>query len=179
MSKKILVVSSSPRRGGNSDLLCDEFVRGALESGNEAKKIFLADYHIGYCTGCGVCNTTHRCVQKDDMKEILDQLVQADVIVLATPVYFYTMCGQMKTFIDRIVPRYTELFDKEFYYIAAAADTEKKALEKTIESFRGFTLDCLERPVEKGIIYGTGAWEKGEIRETDAMRQAYKMGKEA
>ena len=108
MSKKVLILSASPRKGGNSDVLCDTFLRGATEAGHSVEKIFLRDKNIHYCTGCGVCNRTHRCVQKDDMAEILDKMVAADVIVLATPVYFYTMDGQMKTLIDRTVPRYTE-----------------------------------------------------------------------
>ena len=105
MNKNVLVISASPRKGGNSDTLCDEFIRGAQESGNHAEKIFLASKNIKYCIGCGVCNTTQKCVQKDDMAEILDKMVEADVIVLATPVYFYTMDAQMKTLIDRTVPR--------------------------------------------------------------------------
>lgn len=125
MSKNVLVISASPRKGGNSDTLCDEFIRGAQESGNQAEKIFLASKNIKYCIGCGVCNTTHRCVQKDDMAEILDKMVEADVIVLATPVYFYTMDAQMKTLIDRTVPRYTEIQNKDFYFIVAAADNGK------------------------------------------------------
>lgn len=65
--KNVLIISASPRKGGNSDILCDEFMRGAVESGNTAEKIFLRDKQINYCTGCGVCNSTHKCVQKDDM----------------------------------------------------------------------------------------------------------------
>ena len=107
MSKKVLILSASPRKGGNSDVLCDTFLRGATAAGHSVEKISLRDKNIHYCTGCGVCNRTHRCVQKDDMAEILDKMVAADVIVLATPVYFYTMDGQMKTLIDRTVPRYT------------------------------------------------------------------------
>lgn len=106
MSKKILIVSSSPRKGGNSDLLCDEFMKGARGAGHDVEKIRLAEKRIGYCRGCGVCHDAHACLQKDDMAELLDKLLEADVIVLATPVYFYTLCGQMKTFIDRTVPRY-------------------------------------------------------------------------
>lgn len=177
MSRKVLILSASPRKGGNSDLLCDEFMRGAAEAGNATEKIFISDKAINYCKGCGVCNSTHKCVQKDEMAGILDKMVNADVIVLATPVYFYTMDGQMKTLIDRTVPRYTEIRKKEFYYIVTAADTQISNMEKTIEGFRGFTLDCLKGAVEKGIIYGTGAWQKGEIRETPAMQQAYEMGK--
>lgn len=177
MNKKVLVISASPRKGGNSDMLCDEFMRGAQESGNTAEKIFLRSYKINYCTGCGVCNNTHKCVQQDDMAAILDKLVQADVIVLATPVYFYTMDGQMKTLIDRTVPRYQEIADKDFYFIVAAADTDEAAMQRTISGFRGFTEDCLPNPHEKGIVYGTGAWQIGEIKHSPAMRQAYEMGK--
>ena len=175
--KKVLVISSSPRRGGNSDILCDEFVRGAKESGSDVEKIFLKDKKIGYCTGCGVCNKTGMCVQKDDMAEILGKMVAADVIVLATPVYFYSMCGQLKTMIDRTVPRYTEMKNKEFYFIVTAADTEVGNMRRTIESLRGFTEDCLDGAVEKGVIYGIGAWNVGEIKGTAAMEQAYNCGR--
>ena len=177
MNKNVLVISASPRKGGNSDTLCDEFIRGAQESGNHAEKIFLASKNIKYCIGCGVCNTTQKCVQKDDMAEILDKMVEADVIVLATPVYFYTMDAQMKTLIARTVPRYTESQNKDFYFIVAAADTERKMMERTIEGFRGFTQDCLTGAREKGIIYGTGAWQAGEIKGTPAVKQAYEMGR--
>ena len=177
MNKNVLVISASPRKGGNSDTLCDEFIRGAQESGNHAEKIFLASKNIKYCIGCGVCNTTQKCVQKDDMAEILDKMVEADVIVLATPVYFYTMDAQMKTLIDRTVPRYTEIQNKDFYFIVAAADTERKMMERTIEGFRGVTQDCLTGAREKGIIYGTGAWQAGEIKGTPAVKQAYEMGR--
>lgn len=178
MSKKVFVISASPRKGGNSDTLCDEFIRGAQKTGNEAEKVFLRDKKIGYCTGCGVCNGTHKCVQQDDMAEILDRMVRADVIVLATPVYFYTMNAQMKTLIDRTVPRYTEIADKDFYFIVTAADTDQSMLERTVEGFRGFTEDCLPNPHEKGVIYGAGAWQIGEIKNSPTMRQAYEMGKQ-
>jgi multimeric flavodoxin WrbA len=177
MAKKVLIVSASPRKGGNSDLLCDQFLRGAEEAGNQAEKIFLRDKKINYCTGCGTCQENGgKCVQKDDMAKILEKMVAADVIVMATPVYFYTMNGQMKTFIDRTCPRYTEISDKEMYFIVAAADTSRKAMERTLEGFRGFTY-CLDDAKEKGVIYGTGAWKKGDIKGSKAMTQAYKMGK--
>lgn len=121
MSKKVLILSSSPRRGGNSDTLCDEFLRGAQEAGHEVEKIFLKDKTIHYCTGCGVCNEGKPCPQKDDAPEIVRKMVAADVIVLATPVYFYTMSAQMKTLIDRCCAGYLEIRDKEFYFIVAAA----------------------------------------------------------
>jgi hypothetical protein len=86
MSKKILVISGSLRKGGNSDILCDEFIKGAQESGNTAEKIYLKDKKIGFCTACYGCRETHECVQKDDMTEILEKMALADVDVLATSV---------------------------------------------------------------------------------------------
>lgn len=176
MNKNILVLSSSPRKGGNSDLLCDQFISGARKAGHLAEKIPLREKKINYCTGCGTCiNGTKGCSQNDDMGEVLEKMIAADVIVMATPVYFYTMCGQMKTLIDRTCARYTEISNKEFYFIVTAADGNKRAMERTIEEFRGFTF-CLDGAKEKGIIYGTGAWNKGEIKGKPAMKDAYALG---
>ena len=177
MSKKVLLISASPRKGGNSDLLCDEFAKGAKDAGHTTEKIFLADKNINYCKGCEVCNTTHKCVQTDDMEEILEKIINADVIVLGTPIYFYTPDAQMKTLIDRTVPKYTEIRNKEFYYILAAADTQKENMQKAVESIRGFTLDCLPGTREKGILYGLGVWHKGEVLNTRLIHQAYEMGR--
>ena len=177
MSKKVLILSSSFRKGGNSDTLCDQFALGARDAGHAVEKIFLNDKHIGYCRGCGVCNTTHKCIQKDDMVEILNKMVEADVIVMGTPVYFYSMNGQMKTLIDRTVPRYEEISGKEFYFIVAAADSSHANMKKTLEAFRGFTDDCLPGATEKGVIYGTGAWKIGDIKTSSAMQEAYEAGK--
>jgi multimeric flavodoxin WrbA len=176
MPKKVLVLSSSPRRKGNSELLCDQFIKGAREAGHQVEKVNLKYKKINYCKGCGTCvDKPGTCTQKDDMAEILAGMIEADVIVMATPVYFYTMCGQMKTLIDRTCSGYTQISNKEFYFIVSAADTNVKAMQRTIEEFRGFTY-CLENPEEKGIIYGTGAWRIGEIKGSKAMKQAFEMG---
>ena len=177
MGKKVLILSASPRKGGNSDTLCDQFLRGAKESGHQAEKVFLRDKKNGYCTGCGVCSKTHRCAQDDDMAEVLEKMVKADVIVMATPVYFYTMNAQMKTVIDRVAPRYSEVSDKDFYYLLTAADSDPKMLERTLEGFRGFTEDCLTNPQERGVVYGVGLWEIGDVQKSPALKQAYEMGK--
>lgn len=176
MSKNVLVLSASPRKSGNSDLLCDQFMLGARDAGNQVEKIYLSDKEIGYCTGCESCYTSHKCVQKDDMAEVLEKMIAADVIMMATPVYFYTMNAQMKTLIDRTCPRYTEISNKEMYFIVTAADNRKQAMERTLEGFRGFT-SLLSGAKEKGIIYGTGAWHLGDIKTSRAMAQAYEMGK--
>ncbi|MBO5069721.1 MAG: flavodoxin family protein [Roseburia sp.] len=178
MAKNVLIISTSPRKGGNSDTLCDRFMEGAKESGHAVEKIFLKEKKIGYCTGCGYCFDAQECSQKDDMAEIMDKMLAADVIVLATPVYFYSVCGQMKTLIDRTTPKYTEMKKKEFYFIMTAADDNKASLNRTLETFRGFTEDCLDGAKEAGIIYGTGAWKMGEIQNTPAYTQAYQMGRQ-
>lgn len=177
MSKKVLILSASPRRGGNSDLLCDQFMLGAKESGNQVEKIFLRDKKINYCVACDACQRNGgNCVQEDDMAEVLNKIMAADVIVMATPVYFYSMDAQMKTLIDRTYSMCEKISNKEMYFIATAADTRKQSMETTIDGFRGF-ISCLNGAKEKGTIYGTGAWNKGDIKESRAMEQAYEMGK--
>ena len=150
MAKKVLILSSSPRRGGNSDTLCDEFMRGAAESNHEVEKIFLRDKTIHYCTGCSTCSLYQKpCPQKDDAAEMIDRC-----------------CG-----------RYTEMNGKEFYFIVTAAEDDRKKMLRTIDTFQGF-LDCLEDPVIKGTVFGLGVWHKGEINGNPAMKDAYQMGKQ-
>lgn len=85
---KVLAISASPRKGGNSEILCDQFLKGAAENGNEVKKINLGEMKISPCIACYGCTKSHQCVKKDDMVQIQQELILADVIVLATPVYF-------------------------------------------------------------------------------------------
>ena len=133
MNKKVLILSGSPRRGGNSDLLCDEFMRGAKESGNEVEKINVAEKNIGYCRACYYCQRSDgKCIIKDDMSDVLQKLIDADVIVLSSPVYFYSIAAQLKAVIDRTVSRWLDVKDKEFYYIMTAADDTKDAMETTV-----------------------------------------------
>lgn len=176
MSRKVLILSGSPRKEGNSDLLCDEFAKGAEEVGNEVEKIRVAEKNIGYCRACYACKNTGKCVIADDMAEVLQKMIDADVIVLASPVYFYSIDAQLKALIDRTVARWTEVKDKEFYYIVTAADAEKESAETTLACFRGYA-DCVEGAKEMGVIYGMGAYEKGEIRKSPAMLEAYNMGR--
>lgn len=179
MSKKVLIISLSPRRGGNSDLLCDEFAKGVREAGNEVEKVSLLEKKINYCTGCGYCfNHKGQCSQKDDMIDLKEKMENADVIVLSTPIYFYTMAGQMKTFIDRNCFFYTLLENKEFYYIMTAADGNKEAMSCTMEEFGGY-LACLDGARAKGCIFGTGVWNKGDVVGSSAMKEAFEMGKNA
>ena len=174
--KKVLILSGSPRKGGNSDLLCDEFMRGAMEAGNDVEKIRVAEKKIGYCSACYYCQESGgECAKKDDMPEILQKMIDADVIVLSSPVYFYSIDAQLKALIDRTVARWTEVKDKEFYYIATCADDEKASQERTLECFRGYA-DCVEGAKEMGVIYGIGVYTPGEIKDSPAFEEAYEIG---
>ena len=175
--KNVLVIAASPRRGGNSDLLCDRFAAGAREAGHEVEKIFLRDKKVAYCTGCYACLQSQGiCAIRDDMTEILDKILRADVLVLGTPVYFYCMNAQLKTVIDRSVARYTQIRDKDAYLIATAGENDMKAMEGTVTSFRGF-LDCLDHVREAGMILAPGVHLKGEVADKPYMQQAYELGK--
>lgn len=176
MSKRVLILSGSPRKGGNSDLLCDEFMRGAKESGNVVEKIRVAEKNIGYCKACYYCKDNGgKCVIKDDAAEVLQKMIDADVIVLASPVYFYSIDAQLKALIDRTVARWLEVKNKEFYYIVTCADDERLSAETTLACFRGYA-DCVEGAIEKGVVYGVGVYEKGEILDNRAMGEAYNFG---
>ncbi len=175
MSKNVLILSGSPRKNGNSDILCDEFMKGALEAGHQVEKIRVADKNIGYCRACYGCKSTGICVIKDDMAEVLQKMIDCDVLVLASPVYFYSINANLKAVIDRSVARWLEVKDKELYYIMTAADAEKTSMETTLACFRGYA-DCVEGAKEMGVIYGTGVYEKGEIKNKETMQEAYEMG---
>ena len=178
MSKNILLLSASPRKGGNSDLLCDEFMRGAREAGHKVEKIRLSEKQINYCEGCCVCvGNQGACVQNDDVNGILGRILDADVLVLASPVYFHAMNAQMKTLIDRTCPVYTLVHDKDVYFIVSAAGGQA-VVDSTVQSFRVFT-ECFQNVRERGTISVTGVWDVGGVNGTQSIKQAYEMGRKA
>ena len=161
--KKVLILSGSPRKGGNSDTLCDEFMRGAIAAGNQVEKIRVADENISPCKGCYYCkNSGGRCVINDGMSEILQKIIDCDVLVLASPVYFYSVSAQLKAVIDRTVARWTEIKNKDLYYIATAAEADDDTLDTTLACFHGFA-KCVDGYEEKGTLYGKGLYEKGAL----------------
>lgn len=111
------------------------------------------------------------------MAEILFKIQEADVLVLASPVYFYSVDAQMKTVIDRCVAQWTTIKNKEFYYIMTCADEETSAMDCTLECFRGLAV-CLGGSIEKGVIYGTSVYEPGKIKGKESMKKAYEMGQQ-
>ncbi|MFC2078764.1 flavodoxin family protein [Candidatus Bipolaricaulota bacterium] len=107
---KVLGIVGSPRKGGNTDLLVGELLRGAEEAGAEVERVFLPDLNINPCKGCGACyKDGEKCPQQDDMQLLIEKMSRASTWVLGTPVYFYATTAQLKTFLDRglCVPKET------------------------------------------------------------------------
>lgn len=177
MSKRVLIVSTSPRKGGNSDTLAEEFARGAREAGNQVEKVELYDKTIGFCRGCLVCQKTGRCVIRDDADAIAQKMRTADVIVFATPIYYYEMSGQMKTMLDRANPLYSSDYAfRDIYLLAAAADEEKSAMDGAVKGLEGW-ITCFEKARLAGTVFGGGVDTVGAIQGHGALKEAYDMGK--
>ena len=174
--KKILIISSSPRKNGNSQALCEQFASGAKDAGNQVNLIRLMEKQIGFCYACDGCmRNGGTCVQKDDMAEILKLFQEADVLVLATPIYFYGITAQMKTFIDRTYPIWQNLGEKDVYYIISAG-LGKDIIERSLGDLDGF-VEHLDKYNIKGRIYATEVMDAGLVKETSLMNDAYYMGK--
>lgn len=178
MSKNVLVISTSPRKGGNSDMLADEFMRGALEAGNQAEKITLYDKELNFCRGCLACQKIGRCVIRDDAAAIIEKMQRAEVIAFATPIYFYEMCGQMKTLLDRSNPLFpAEYAFRDIYFLSAAAEDEADTDSRAISGLEGW-IACFDKARLAGTVFGGGADVVGAIKGNPALAQAYAMGKQ-
>ena len=170
--KKVLVSSSSPRRMGNSDLLADAFIEGAREAGHTVEKINLHDKKIGFCKGCLGCQKTQHCILRDDMDDILPRMQQAEVIAFASPVYFYSLCGQLKTLLDRTNPLFAgDYAFRDIYLLASAADTDEKTMEGPKKAMEGWVV-CFEKTRLCGVVQALGVTESGDIRKTPAALDA-------
>ena len=177
MSKKILVISTSPRKGGNSDTLADEFLRGAQEAGNSVEKITLHDKTIGFCRGCLTCQRIGNCVIHDDADPIVQSIKSSEVIAFATPVYYYGLCGQLKTLLDRTNPLFGADYQfRDIYLLAAAAEAEEHTVDGAVTGLTGW-IDCFEKARLGGTVFAGGVTAVGEIQGHPALQKAYEMGK--
>lgn len=175
-TRKVLVISSSPRRDGNSDLLCHEFAAGAREAGAQVEEVALRDLDIAPCRACYGCWSTQRCVLRDDMAALLDKITAADALCVATPVYFGLPCGQLKVMIDRLLPRWQGLGGKDAYIVVTGHDG-RAGLSHAADDLR-LVLGNLGDTV-RGVVWGAGVWQKGEVAGTPAMAEARRMGAQA
>ena len=176
MSKKVVVVSTSLRTNSNSELLAKSFVEGAKEAGNEVEYISLKNKDIRFCIGCLACQTIEHCVIKDDVADIMNSVLEADVVVWATPIYYYEMSGQMKTLIDRLNPMYSKDYKfRDIYLLATAAEEGDEVFEKVITGLNGW-IDCFEKTTIKGTILAGGVSDSGAISGNDKLKEAYDLG---
>jgi multimeric flavodoxin WrbA len=178
MSKKVLIISSSPRKDGNSETLAAAFAKGAREAGHQVETVSLREKQVGFCKGCFACLKLGHCVIQDDAVEIAAKMHDANVLVFATPVYYYCVSGQLKTMLDRANP----LFDTDYaftkaYLLATAAEDTPETFAGTEKAVQGW-VDCFPRCALAGTVFAGGVNGVGEIVGHIALEQAYQMGKE-
>lgn len=179
MSRNILVLAGSARKHGNTDRLADEFIRGAREAGHQAEKIYLKDYKINGCLGCGACQRNGgTCMQKDDMTEIYGKWLAADAVALASPVYFYTWNSQMKAALDRTFAIEQKVKDTTFYLLSAGSAPGEDYMCLMLESFRKYVA-CFRAGgnTEGGYVFGLNTNAPGDVDASDAAAKVYELGK--
>lgn len=175
--KRVLVVEGSPRHGGNSDLMADEFVRGATEAGGLVEKIFLADYNLQFLSEEGADNPKEA-MRDTESWQLVQKFLDADVVALSTPVYFMNVSDRMKAFIDCTYLGYGDerMRDKEYYFLTVCADNVDSTCESAIYAMRGF-IYCLPGSTERGSVKAYGIGRKGAIKESQFLQEAYELGK--
>ena len=175
--KHIIVISTSLRHGSNSDMLANKFIEGATEAGHRVEKISLTDKNIRFCRGCMACQKLGKCVIKDDANDIMTRVLEADVIVWATPIYYYEMSGQMKTLIDRMNALYSLDYKfREVYMLSTAADDAPETPRRAEAGLTGW-IDCFEKAHLAGTLFCGGVEDARDIEGNAKLQEAYEMGK--
>lgn len=174
--KSVLVISSSLRRGSNSEALAKEFARGTSDAGNKVELISLRDKAISFCRGCLACQKTQKCVIADDARSIVAKMHDADVIAFATPIYYYEMSGQLKTLLDRANPLYPSDYRfRDIYMLTSAAEDEESTPERAVMGLTGW-IDCFEKARLAGTVFAGGVNEPDEIKGHQSLAEAYAVG---
>ena len=175
--KKVLIISSSLRAGSNSEILAHETERGAKDAGNDVEFISLKGKDIKFCIGCLACQKNGKCVQKDDMAEMIVKVQNADVLVFATPIYYYELSGQLKTFLDRCNPLFGQQNKfKDVYLITSSYDDAPTVADRAVNGLKGW-IECFEQSHFKGVLVGGGIdAPKAAAARKDLQEQAYEMG---
>ncbi len=175
---RVLVITTSLRAGSNSEILAERLIAGAKDAGHEAEHVSLKGKEVKFCVGCLACQKTQKCVLKDDAAEIAEKVKNADTLVFVTPIYYYGMCGQMKTLLDRLNPLYPSDYRfRKVYLLTTAAEDEANVPEKAVSGLQGW-VDCFEKAALAGTLFCGGITDPGEASgKKDAQDQAYQFGK--
>ena len=174
--KNVLIISSSLRKGSNSEILAEEFSRGASDAGNVVELITLRGKDIRFCRGCLACQNTRKCVIADDSQAVVAKMHDADVIAFATPIYYYGMSGQLKTLLDRANPLYPSDYRfRDIYMLTIAAEDEESTPERAVMGLTGW-IDCFEKARLAGTEFAGGVSGPEEIKGHPALAEAYAMG---
>ena len=178
MSKKVVAILSSYRKNGNSETLANEFIKGAKEAKNDVEVIYLRDLSYGFCRGCFACLEAKHCVLNDDATKVMEKVRNADVLCFSTPIYYYAVSGQLKTFLDRMNPIYGAGHQfKDVYLLTASNDTDERAMDGAMKDVEGW-VECFEGVTLKGVVKGTGTNDVGDIlTHKDKLEEAYQLGK--
>ena len=172
----ILVLAGSMRKGGNTDLLVQAFTEGAAKN-NQVEVVSVADYKVNPCIGCNFCYTKegNTCFQKDDMQTIYEKMKRTDVLVIASPVYFYGVSAQLKAIIDRLhTPLRKEFPIKNLGLILVGADTLPKLFDSIKMQYQ-LTLSYFHLQ-DAGMVLVRGAEKKGDVKNGSGLREAYELG---
>ena len=179
--KRILAVVGSPRRNGNTHILVSKIAEGARTKGAVVDELFLGELTIAECDGCHVCWEGKECSKKDDMQAVYPRIIQSDVIIFGTPVYWYGPTALMKAFIDRFVyfncPENREKIRGKSAVIAVPFEEEGLETAKGVVEFFQKCLEYMQvKLVGKIIVPGVSA--KGEIRQKpERLEEAYELGR--
>ncbi len=177
MAKKVLAICASLRSRSNSEILADSFLRGAEDAGCEVSKICLKGKKIAFCRGCFACHDLHRCAIEDDVNSIVEEMRTSDVIVWATPIYFYGMAGEMKTLMDRGNALYSSDYRfRDIYLLTTAGEIRDKLDARTLVGLQGW-IDCFKKAQLAGSVLADGIYDSGAITGHPALKKAYDMGK--
>lgn len=175
--KKICVIQTSLRENSNSDILSEAFIKGAREANNDVTVISLKGKRLEFCHGCLACQKIGHCVIQDDANGIANQVKDCDVIVFATPIYYYEMAGQMKTLLDRMNCLYgTDYQFREVYLLATAAEDEPAVIDRAQNGLDGWVA-CFPKAKLMGTVFAGGATAPGTIENHHALEETYQLGK--
>ena len=172
MSKKVLIISSSPRKGGNSETLAAAFAKGAQEAGHQVETVYLREKQVSFCKGCLACQNLGHCVIGDDALEITEKMKNAEVIAFATPIYYYEMSGQMKTLLDRANSLFSsDCKFRDIYFLSTAADDGSGVDERALHGLEGWIV-CYEKCKLAGKVFAGGVNAPGSINGHSALKEA-------